>query len=90
MKRQNDAARDLWAQIFERAAAEPNATLHVPDEESDAIQRDLTAKAYKAAGWSEVEIARRKESEGFHGLCCTNRVTPWVSLSPDGSIPRLQ
>ena len=27
MKQQNHAARDLWAQIFERAAAEPDATL---------------------------------------------------------------
>ncbi|HWL04164.1 MAG TPA: hypothetical protein VNQ99_04395 [Xanthobacteraceae bacterium] len=67
MKRYNDAARDLWAQIFERVAADPNATLHEPDEESEAAQRELTAKALKEAGWSEAEIARRNEAERFHG-----------------------
>lgn len=67
MKRHNDAARDLWAQIFERAAADLNATLHEPDEESEAAQRELTAKALKEAGWPEAEIARRNEAERFHG-----------------------
>ncbi|MDJ0931291.1 hypothetical protein [Breoghania sp.] len=67
MKRHNDAARDLWAQIFERVAADLNATLHEPDEGSEAAQRELTAKALKEAGWSETEIARRNEVERFHG-----------------------
>ena len=67
MKRQNDAARDLWAQIFERAAADLNATLHEPDEESEAAQRKLTAIALKEAGWSEAEIVRRNAAERFHG-----------------------
>lgn len=67
MKRHNDAARDFWAQVFERAAADLNATLHEADEESEAAQRELTAKALKEAGWSEAEIARRNEAEGFHG-----------------------
>ena len=67
MKQHNDAARDLWAQIFERAAADPNATLHKADKKSEAAQRELTAKALKQAGWSEAEIARRNEAEGFDG-----------------------
>lgn len=67
MKRQNDAARDLWAQIFERAAADLNATLHEPDEESETAQRKLTAIALKEAGWSEAEIVRRNAAERFHG-----------------------
>lgn len=67
MKQQNDAARDLWAQIFERAAADPNATLHEPDEEGEAAQRQLTIRALKAAGWSEAEIESRNDAERFHG-----------------------
>lgn len=67
MKRRNDAARDLWAQIFERAAADPNATLHEPDEEIEAAQRKLTATALKEAGWPEAEILRRNAAERFYG-----------------------
>ena len=33
MRTQNDAALDLWAQMFERAPADPNVTLHEPDED---------------------------------------------------------
>lgn len=66
MKRHNDAARDLWAQIFERAAADPNAALHEPDEESEAAQRELTTTALQEAGWSEAEITRRN-AELIHG-----------------------
>lgn len=66
MKRQNNAARDLWAQIFERAAANLNATMHEPNEKSEAAQRELAAKALKEAGWSEEQIARREEAESFH------------------------
>ena len=36
MKRQNEATRDLWAQIFERAASDLNVALHDPDEEIEA------------------------------------------------------
>ena len=35
MKQQNDAARDLWSQIFERATADLDAALHAPDEEEN-------------------------------------------------------
>lgn len=67
MKQQNEAARDLWAQIFERAAADPNATLHEPDEEGETAQRELISRALKEAGWSEAEIANRNETEILHG-----------------------
>lgn len=67
MKQQNDAARDLWAQIFERAAADINAALYKPDEEREALQHELTIRALKKAGWSEAEIERRDAAERFHG-----------------------
>ena len=69
MKLKNDAARDLWAQIFKRAAAaDVNATLHEPDDdEGEAAQRELIAKALKEAGWSQAEVERRNRAEGFHG-----------------------
>ncbi len=67
MKNQNDAARDLWAQIFARAAEEPDATLHRPDGQSEAEQRELMAHALREAGWPEAEIARRKYAVHFHG-----------------------
>ncbi|WP_417540039.1 hypothetical protein [Marinobacter sp.] len=66
MKQRNDAARDLWAQIFERAVADPNAALHEPDDESEAAQRDLTARALKEAGWSEAQIAWHLEMGSLH------------------------
>ena len=47
MKRQNEAARDLWAQIFERATADLDAALHAPDEEREAAQLELTTYALK-------------------------------------------
>ena len=65
MKQQNDAARDLWAQMFERAAADLNAALHKPDEEDEAGQRELIAHALKEAGWSEAEIERHIQSYGL-------------------------
>ena len=67
MKQRNNAARDLWAQIFERAAADLNAALHEPDEEGEAAQRELTTHALKEAGWSEGEIERRNQSDRLHG-----------------------
>ena len=47
MKRQREAARDLWAHIFERATADLDAALHAPDEEGEAAQRELTTYALK-------------------------------------------
>lgn len=66
MKRHNDAARDLWAQIFERAAADLNATLYDFNEEVETAQRELAAKALKEAGWSQAEIDRRSEADTFY------------------------
>ena len=45
MKQQNDAARDLWSQIFERATTDLDAALNAPDEEGEAAQRELTTYA---------------------------------------------
>jgi len=45
MKQPNEAARDLRSQIFERATTEPDATLHEPDEDAEAVQNE-------AAVWS--------------------------------------
>lgn len=67
MKQRNDAARDLWAQMFERAAADINATLHEPDEEGEAARRELTIRALKEAGWPEDKIALISATEGLHG-----------------------
>lgn len=51
----NDAARDLWSQMFERAAAHPGAA--VMDPEYDPREDEARARAgFAAAGWSEAEI----------------------------------
>lgn len=63
MTKQNDAARDLWAQIFERAAADINATMHEPDEDGDAQQQETLIRAMKEAGWSEAEIEWRQKTD---------------------------
>ena len=63
MKQQNDAARDLWLQIFERATADLDAALHAPDEEGETAQRELTTYALKEAGWSEDAIRHRDQRQ---------------------------
>lgn len=51
----NDAARDLWSQMFERTATHPGAA--VMDPEYDPSEDDARARAgFTAAGWSEGEI----------------------------------
>jgi len=67
MKHRNEAARDLWEQIFARAAADLNATMHEPDEEGEAAQRELTIKALRDSGWSEAEIELRNAADRLHG-----------------------
>jgi hypothetical protein len=67
MKQRNDVARDLWAQMFERAAADVNATMHEPDEEGEGAQRELTIQALREAGWSEAQIEGRSDAERLHG-----------------------
>lgn len=39
MNSRNDAAHDLWAQLLERAAADPNAILHGSNEVEEAEQQ---------------------------------------------------
>ncbi|SHL75397.1 M48 family metalloprotease [Roseibium suaedae] len=67
MTQQNDAARDLWSQIFTRASADLNATMYEPNEEGEAGQRELIAQALKEAGWTEKQIAQFREAESSHG-----------------------
>ncbi|WP_156882962.1 hypothetical protein [Rhodovulum sp. P5] len=67
MKQRNGAARDLWAQMFERAAVDLNATMHESDEKGEAAQRELTISALRDAGWSEAQIERRNDAERLHG-----------------------
>ncbi|UJQ94154.1 hypothetical protein [Mariluticola halotolerans] len=66
MTQRNDAARNLWVQIFKRAAADPNSALHVPDNADEAAQRELLTSALEKVGWSEVEIAFLHKSDGVH------------------------
>lgn len=66
MKQPNEAARDLWRQIFERAAAKPEAALFRPDDEIKAQQTELANRALLEAGWSETEIKRRNEASAVH------------------------
>jgi|GEM_PF-4889675 len=67
MKQQNIAARDLWAQMFERVAADLSAVLHDPVEDGEATQHELTTHALKEVGWSEAEIERRIQSDRLYG-----------------------
>jgi hypothetical protein len=66
MKRPNEAARDLWAQLFERAASLPDAALHRSDEKEDARQAELVATALREAGWSGDEIKHRAKNSVLH------------------------
>ena len=66
MKKPNEAARDLWSQIFERAIAAPDAAVHEPDEQTEITQQALVVRALTQAGWSETEIERRNTSENLH------------------------
>lgn len=66
MRQPNEAPRDLWTQIFERAAAERDAALHQPDQEAEAAQKFLVVEALKEAGWSDAEIKLRNIDERFH------------------------
>jgi hypothetical protein len=51
----NDAARDLWSQMFKRGAAHPGAA--VMDPEYDPREDEARARAgFAAAGWSEGQI----------------------------------
>jgi len=57
----NDAARDLWSQMFGRAAVHPGAAVMDPDY--DPREDDARARAgFAAAGWSESEIEAVLES----------------------------
>ena len=47
MKQRNNAARDLWSQIFERATTDLDVALYAPDEEGEVAQRELTTYALK-------------------------------------------
>jgi len=51
----NDAARDLWSQMFERAARHPGAAMVDPDYDPEEDEAKVRA-CYAAAGWSEKEI----------------------------------
>ncbi len=55
MAKDNTAAADLWRQIFERAAADPFATVMDPDHDV-ATDRARFREAMAEAGWSEAEI----------------------------------
>ena len=51
----NDAAKDLWSQMFERAAAHPGAVVIAPDY--DPRDDEERARAgFKSAGWSEQQV----------------------------------
>ncbi len=60
-KKNNDAARQLWAQIFERQAADEFATLADPDHDHEADEKGLR-DGLAEAGWSDDEIERRIEA----------------------------
>ena len=66
MKKPNEAARDLWSQIFERAAAAPDAAVYEPDGQAETAQQAMVVQALRQAGWSEAEIERRNASENLH------------------------
>jgi len=59
LPRANEAAHDLWSQIFERAIAGPNAALHDPTYDEEHGSAAILAKALRDAGWSEDQINAR-------------------------------
>ena len=59
MSGQNEAAKELWAQIFSRAAALPNAAMHDAESQSNDDREKSMAKALLEAGWREEEIEER-------------------------------
>lgn len=58
MTKQNDAAGQLWAQIFATLAKTDDATLCEPDY-NNADDEPRIRKAFALAGWSEQEIQSR-------------------------------
>jgi hypothetical protein len=56
----NDAAADLWSQIFARAAAHPWAAIVDPDHD-EAGAEEFFRQALRDAGWSDDEIDARRE-----------------------------
>jgi hypothetical protein len=74
------AARDLWAQIFNRDAELPDAAIYEPEEKDKDLLR--FCEALRVAGWSEEHIKARLES-----LACLEQ--PTQPTSP-GVAPNLE
>lgn len=54
----NEAAKDLWAQIFSRAAELPDAAMNDPNYQSDEERERILTEAFLKAGWCTDEINR--------------------------------
>ena len=75
----NQAARQLWAQIFDRQAADEFATLADPDHDYEADEETLRA-GLSEAGWSAGEIDTRFEAVKYDHLPATGN-SPGVTAS---------
>lgn len=79
MPRANDAAHDLWSQLFERAIADPNAALHDPKYDEEHGSPEILAKALREAGWSEDQINARAGVAASHERA-SHTTSPGVGL----------
>lgn len=77
----NNAARDLWSQMFERAAEHPAAA--VIDPEYDPGEDEARARAeFAAAGWSEEQIDALRQAAA-EADACAPVTSPGVNRSAE-------
>jgi hypothetical protein len=56
-KKSNEAARDLWSQVFAIQAAHPNAAICDPEHDR-AADEAVMREAFRQAGWRDEEVER--------------------------------
>ncbi len=83
----NDVALDLWRQILERDLSAPEATRWDPDFDVAAHYARLEA-AWRAAGWSAVEIEQRLAIERAE-LAAAPQSSPGVNPAAEVFLARL-
>lgn len=85
--KENDAAIDLWTQMFQRMAADPSAAIMDPQYDSAADEARFR-EAMLSAGWSENEIESRLQMQQV--LIAEAPVTsPGVNRDVEAALDRL-
>ena len=78
MSEANEAGHDLWRQLFERAIAEPDATVDRSTPEDEKASINKLRAALKNAGWSDEHIEARLVADSLRNRV-PNRASPGVA-----------